>query len=178
VDKAIAIDPLNVGILMNAGDILILQRRYGEAIRSLSQALELEPRFRPAMLRLSLACALIGQHPEASEALQQALSLGEADAAYHEFRALIMGQAENLEQARESAGALQEMAGKDSSVLPWSLARAWVSAGNQEKAIAFLNRAFDTHSSSMPFLGVTPVFDGIRQSSEFQALQKKAGLSD
>lgn len=176
VDKAIVIDPLNVGILMNAGDILILQRRYGEATRSLSQALELEPRFRPACLRLALAQSLNGQHQEAVQSLQRALDLGEEDAFYHEYRALIAGQAGNTDEATESASALWKISEDGQDVLPWSLARAWAAAGDADRAIGFLEQAFEAHSSSMPFLGQTPALNTIRERPEVKNLMQRVGL--
>ncbi|NOR20910.1 MAG: hypothetical protein GQ538_12575 [Xanthomonadales bacterium] len=176
VDKAITIDPLNVGVLMNAGDILILQRRYGEAIISLRQALELEPRFRPACFRLALAQALDGQHQESRDSLKRALDLGEEDAAYYEYQALVAGQLGEQDAAAESASTLAEISENGEPVLPWSMARAWAAAGEVDKAIASLEQAFAAHSSSMPFLGQTPMLNSIRKHAKVQELMKKTGL--
>jgi tetratricopeptide (TPR) repeat protein len=177
VDKAIIIDPLNVGILMNAGDILILQRRYGEAIRSLSQAMELEPNFRPACLRLALAHVLNDENQQAWECLQRALELGEEDAVYHEYRSLIAGHVGKQDEALDSASTLSEMSENGQNILPWSMARAWAAAGNESRAIKSLVLAYETHSSSMPFLGQTPMFNSIRHHPEVRQLMKKTGLA-
>lgn len=176
VDKAIMLDPLNVGILMNAGDVLILQRRYGEAINSLVQALELEPQLRPACLRLGLAYALNGQHNEAIETMLIALKLGGDDALYHEYMALIYGQAGDLEKACAESEILLKMANIGERVLPWSLARAWAASGNDERAIIYLNQALESRSSSVPFLGQSPMFQSVRQYPEVQKLMALAGL--
>jgi len=176
VDQAIAIDPLNVGVLMNAGDILILQRRYGEAIKCLRQALELESRFRPVCLRLALAHALNEEHTKARGYLGEALALGGEDAAYHEYCALIAQRAGDVDKAIESVKLLREMVNSGQQVLPWSLARACVAAGDVESAITSLKKAFEQHSSSMPFLGQTPMFDSIRSHPEVQVLLRKIGL--
>jgi TolB-like protein/DNA-binding winged helix-turn-helix (wHTH) protein/tetratricopeptide (TPR) repeat protein len=176
VDRAIATDPLNIGILMNAGDLLILQRRYGEAINCLSQSLELQGGFRPALLRLALAQALHGQPDSASESLQKAKDMGGEDSAYWEYRALITGQTSQYEDSHEAAEKLQALFDSDNSVLPWSLARAWAAAGEAEKAVTFLQKAFDEHSSSMPFLGQTPVFETVRTHSTVRQIMKDTGL--
>jgi len=176
VDRAIATDPLNIGILMNAGDLLILQRRYGEAINCLSQSLELQGGFRPALLRLALAQALHGQHGSASESLQKVKEIGGEDSAYWEYRALIAGQASEYEKSLEAAEKLQVLFDSDNSVLPWSLARAWATAGEVEKAVKYLQKAFESRSSSMPFLGQTPVFESIRTHPEVQRMMKDVGL--
>ena len=59
IDRALEIDPLNIGLLMNAGDHLILQRRYREAIRVLESALKINSAFRPGERRINCkACQL------------------------------------------------------------------------------------------------------------------------
>ena len=49
-------------------------------------------------------------------------------------------------------------------------------AGEPDLAIEQLNRAFDGRSSSMPFLGATPVFENLRQTERVQQLMKKIGI--
>jgi hypothetical protein len=51
-------------------------------------------------------------------------------------------------------------------------------AGNFEKAMDCLKLAFDTQSSSIPFLGLTPVFDPMmtKMHTEMRLLMDKAGL--
>jgi len=176
VDRAMEIDPLNIGLLMNTGDHLILQRRFGEAIQSLESALGIEPRFRPACLRLSLAYAFNDQADKSRSCLENARQMGGEDALFHEYLAIAEGRAGNGDRALDAATRLQQMADESGNVLPWSLARAWASAGQPDKAVAYLQAAFDSHSSSMPFLGVTPVLDSIRHLPAVQDLMRKAGL--
>ena len=176
VDIAIRTDPLNVGVLMNAGDLLILQRRYGEAIKSLMQALELEPGFRPACLRLALAYSLHGQHQEATTKLRAALRLGGEDAQFFEYQAMIRAQAGDDVTAKISARKLQKMSDDGEVVLPWALARAWAAAGEPDIAVGFLEQAYSSASSSIPFLGQTPLLHSVRDRAEVQELIKRIGL--
>lgn len=176
VDRAIHTDPLNIGVLMNAGDLLILQRRYGEAIICLSQALELQSVFRPACLRLALAQALHGQDEAAGKTMDQAASMAEVDAVFQEYQALVCNSCDDHQGALMAARAVEQFADNGAQVLPWSLARAWAAAGDKERAIENLQRAFESHSSSMPFLGQTPVFEGIRAQPEVQRMMNDVGL--
>lgn len=176
VDRAVASDPLNVGLLMNAGDLLILQRRFGEAAQCLSQALEIEPAMRPARLRLALAFALGGGHGQALQMLEVAEQEAGRDPAYYEYRALVTAQAGKHDEARASAGRLEELRGEGAGVQPWSLARAWAAAGDADKAIACLEEAFRARSSSMPFLGQTPVLQSLRDRPEVRDLMERIGL--
>ena len=176
IDRALEIDPLNPGLLMNAGDHFILQRRYAEAIPVLLKAVEIEPAFRPAWLRLSLAHAFGGAPEPARQCLDRARELQGEDGAYYEYSALAAGQSGESALAREAATRLENLQGEQPPVAPWSLARAWAAAGDAERALDHLETALATRSSSMPFLAVTPVFDGLRQNPRIDPIMREAGL--
>ena len=176
IDRALEIDPLNIGLLMNAGDHLILQRRYREAIRVLESALKINSAFRPGGLRLSLALAFDNQPGQALACLEKCRLMGRHDAPYLEYLAIVEGASGNSNAARRAADKLQSLPAESGQVLPWSLARAWAMAGEPDLAIEQLNRAFDGRSSSMPFLGATPVFENLRQTERVQQLMKKIGI--
>lgn len=177
IDRALQIDPLNVGVLMNAGDHLILQRRYGEAVSMLEAALELLDGFRPGRLRLALAQALDGRHEAAADSLERAREPGGEDSSWFEYRAILCGLAGDERGAKAAAGRLQDLAAGAPGPLSWALARAWAAAADDGKALDFLEQAYRERSSSMPFLGVTPVFDRLRGHAGMQALMARVGLS-
>ena len=176
IARAMEIDPLNIGVLMNAGDHLILQHRFREAIRTLGTALEIDDRFRPGLLRLALAEAFDGQADAARASLERCRSISGEDLFYLEYRAIVEGRCGDVGAARQAAEKLQHEAGRAGRKLPWPLARAWVSAGEHERAIAHLREAFEERSGSMPFLGHTPVFDPVRDRPEVQELMRRVGL--
>jgi len=176
IDRALSLDPLNTGILMNAGDHLILQRRYGEAIRVLQEALDIDPAFRPACLRLALALAFNGSATAARDCLAQAQRPGERDGPYLEYEAIVMGSAGQTALAERAASELQELADRTGNVLPWSLARAWAATGRTEQAVGWLEKSFSGRSSSMPFLAATPVLDSIRSHVRVRQMTAKLGL--
>lgn len=176
IDRALEIDPLNTGLLMNAGDHLILQHRFGEAVSALRSAVDIDKDFRPAWLRLSLALAFDGRDAEARKCLEQARRLGGKDAGYFEYLAIAEGRAGKVEGARHAAEELEKLVAQGQTVLPWSLARAWAAAGKADRAIDHLRAALAMRSSSLPFLGVTPVFDSIRHLEGVQEVMRQAGL--
>lgn len=176
VDRALAVDPLNVGLLMNSGDLLILMRRYGEAAVSLEEALRIRPGLRPVRLRLALAHAFSGNGDRALSCLEDARGMGGEDASYIEYLAIVRGRLSQAKSALQAAESLQRLADGGQAVAHWALARAWASAGHADRALEQLEAAYDTRSSSMPFLGVTPVFDAIRELPKVQALMGRVGL--
>lgn len=176
IDLAVDTDPLNVGLLMNAGDLLVLQRRYLEAVRSLEQALEIEPGMRPAHLRKALAFALSDSPIQARASLDDALAIAGEDAMSLEYLALVESFCGNQDAARDAANRLQAIADGGAHVSPWPLARAWAASGQEAMAVSYLRRAFEQRSTSMPFLGVSPVFDKLRKHPQVRDLMVKVGV--
>jgi len=174
IDRALEVDPLNIGLLMNSGDHLILQHRFGEAAHALAAALDIDPSFRPARLRLAMALAFDGRQDDALACLSVAGAERGEDAAYYEYLAIARGALGLTEDAADAARRLEN---QTTGVTPWALARAWASAGDSVRAIRYLRAAFDARSSSVPFLGVTPVFRGLRKLPEIKQLMDKLGLS-
>lgn len=176
IDRALEVDPMNIGLLMNSGDHLILQNRFAEAVQALGQALDIEPGFRPAQLRLALALAFLGRKEDAMSCLDAVHATGGEDAAYLEFLSIVQGVLGQRGAATATAGRLERLSGSISAVTPWARARAWAAAGDAPQAIRRLQDAFETRSSSMPFLGITPVFSEIRGLPAVRELLGRIGL--
>ena len=178
IDRALQADPLNVGLLMNVGDLLMMQSRPEEAASSLRTALEIEPNSRPVALRLALALAQAGEGAASEHALGQALSLEANDADALEYRALVYGFLGRRSVAGDAAGALERRVNSGQSVTAWSRARAWAAAGESERAVSALRQAVEERSTSLPFLGRSPVFSGIVHRPDVQSFLARVGLCE
>jgi hypothetical protein len=55
------------------------------------------------------------------------------------------------------------------------MAVAWTSLGDHDKAVYYLNEAYQTHSNVLPLLQVHPMFDPLR-SDGFQELLHRMAL--
>ena len=176
VDKAIATDPLNVGLLMNAGDLLILLGRFTEAINSLDRALDLEPTMRPVLLRKALAFALIGEFNHARDSLAMALHASPEDAMSIEYETIIESLAGNIEKSKELAARLEAISESGVHVAPWQLARAFAASRDDDKCVGYLRKAYEDRSTSMPFLGASPVFKDLRQHPSVVRLLEEIGV--
>ncbi len=173
IEQALLIDPLDVGVNMNVGDHMILQRRYGDAVAALQRALELAPAHRPSQLRLTWALALAGRGDAAGEALAACGPASDADAAWFEYAALVAAARGAPAQAAAHDTALRRIAARQ-HVAPWSLARSAAAAGLLDPALDALAAAARERSSSLPFLRLTPAFDALHGDARFEALA--AGL--
>ncbi|MBA3564414.1 MAG: hypothetical protein H0W33_10495 [Gammaproteobacteria bacterium] len=175
MQQALLIDPLDIGINMNAGDHLILQRHYDEAARQLVHTLELRETHLPSRLRLALALALGGEHAKAARQLEIVKSATGGDAQYWEYAALTSAAQGRPEEARSCVAELDALA-REGFVAPWPRARACAAAGEVKRALDFLEQAAAEQSSSLIFLGVTPVFDRLRTDPRAQALIERLRL--
>lgn len=169
IDQAVMVDPLDVGINMNFGDHMILQRRYGDALQGLRRALAMAPEHRPSRLRSCWALALDGQHRAGTELLNGIGPVDEADAPWFEYAALVAGACGDTDSALRHYEALVRRSA--SQRLPaWSMARAATAARQYEAALNWLEGAARERSSSLPFLALTPAFDALHAEARFRAL--------
>jgi TolB-like protein len=177
LEQALLVDPLDVGVNMNIGDHRILQRRYLDAVSALESALALVPRHRPSELRLAWALSLSGDAVSARRVLDGIVLGAAPDAQWHEYAALVAGAEGDPVAAGVHAQALEHLA-HHQRVAPWSLARAAAAAGRADAAIEHLERAAASNSSSVPFMRVTPAFDGVRADPRFRTLAARLGLPE
>lgn len=169
IEQALLVDPLDVGINMNLGDHMILQRRYGDALQGLRRALEIAPGHRPSSLRTCWALALDGQPRAAVELLGSVGPTGDTDAPWFEYAALVAGASGDPESAARHYAVLVRLAASQ-RVAPWTMARAAAAARQGDAAIKWLEAAAREHSSSLPFLLLTPAFDALHADPRFRAI--------
>lgn len=172
MEAARLVDPLDVGMNMNFGDHMILQRRPADAVHALHRALQIEPAHRPSKLRLAWALALAGQAEAAAARLAASGPSGETDAVWHEFAALAAAALGDTGKAARHADELQRIAAAQ-HVAAWSLARAQAAAGRLDLALDALAAAAQERSSSWPFLRLTPAFDALHGNARFEALAQR-----
>ena len=169
IEQALLVDPLDVGVNMNLGDHMILQRRPAEAVLAFDRALELAPGHRPSRLRAAWAVALAGDTDAARARLAACSGQDGADAAWLEFAALVEAAAGDARAAGRHDDALRELAASQ-RVAAWSLARSAAAAGRIDACLAALTAAALERSSSWPFLRLTPAFDALHGDPRFESL--------
>jgi len=175
IEQALLVDAFDVGINMNVGDHMILQRRPAEAVQALHRALLIEPAHRPSKLRLAWALALGGQGEAAAARLAASRSNasgGEDDAVWQEYAALVAAALGDTGKAARHADELQRLAATQ-RVTSWSLARAAAAAGRLDLALYALAAAAEERTSSWPFLRLTPAFDALHGKARFEALAQR-----
>ena len=176
--RALDLDPLSRIINADFGWIYFNARRYDEAETQIRKTLELDANFFLAHYYLGSVLELKGDVAQAIPEFQKAFELN------HDLYALAgLGQAYarngQTEEARKVLAQLNEET-KSRYVAPYALALALLGLGEKERALAELERAYQTHDTNYLFVIKTdPLLDDLRGDPRFEALvQKVTGRGD
>ncbi|HLJ16463.1 MAG TPA: winged helix-turn-helix domain-containing protein [Bryobacteraceae bacterium] len=173
--RAHALDPAYLIAAVDVGLRLYGARRYAEAIAPIRKVLEFNPDF-------TLGHCFLGQvyegnrmYPEAIAELRRAVEL--SGGAPRDLAALghayaVSGQPT---EARKALEELEQLA-KRKYVSNYARALISVGLGENDRALAWLERAFQKRSSWMVKLKVDPRLDPLRADARFTALMRGVGL--
>jgi serine/threonine protein kinase/tetratricopeptide (TPR) repeat protein len=173
--RAQQLDPVSLIINADIGLALHFARRYDEAIEQIRKAQELDPNFTAGRRHLGMAYEQKGMYTEAIAELQKAVNaspgspfaLGSLGHAY-----AVSGE---REKARQLLSDLRELS-KRRYVSPFDTAVIYAGMGDEERAVEWLEKAFDDRSLEMIFLKVDPRFDRLHADPRFANLLRRMGL--
>jgi len=170
IRRAQALDPLSLIINTELGRLLYFARDYDGAIIQLGKTLELDPDFPLAHLHLGSVLLETRRYDDAMVEFKKAARMGGPIPAVHLARAYALagdrGQAE---------ATLQELLAqsKQRFVPPSAFVTLYLSLGDQEHAIDWIERALGRVSSGPWFFSVNPHFDALRSNPRYQALVRR-----
>ena len=174
--QAVKLNPASPGALMNLAVIQYLIRDYDQALKTITETLDLEPEFGRAYVLMGRIYTAQGFHERAVEKLQHAHRLlGDrpdviAPLAYG------LARANRRREALDAAEELHRMA-KPGMPSPFRVAMVDIGLGNTNQAIAGLQQALVAHDWQVTLLKVEPAFDSLRSDKRFGDLLERVGLS-
>jgi DNA-binding winged helix-turn-helix (wHTH) protein/TolB-like protein/Tfp pilus assembly protein PilF len=169
--RAQQLEPLWVAPRAAAGMVLVYARRYEEAIAQLTQTLALDDRAENARTYLGRAYMHSGRYEQALTEFRRRRA--QAPGSYGD-----VGQVLALSGHREEALAeLQRLLklSKERHVQALDIATVYVSLGERETAMQWLERAYEDRSTNLGFLSQDPTFDALRTDPRFVALLARIG---
>ncbi|MHC4710565.1 MAG: protein kinase domain-containing protein [Planctomycetota bacterium] len=174
IERALKLDPLNAMHQSFYGMDLIFAGRVDDAIAQFRKTLATVPNHPLARSGLWTALYEKRMYPEALEEVkalyrdrgdsevEEALSAGFAEGGY---RAAMRLAAETL-AARS----------RTRHVAPMRIARLYAHAGETDLVLDWLERAFELREPNLPYIGVVPLFDGLRTDPRFDDLLRRMNL--
>ena len=168
------LEPLSAIINADAGWFYYRARRYDEAMAESRNVLKLEPTFASAQLCIINCLRMKGQYEQArAESIKLLRDNGKL-ALVPEINAPDPQEALRRLDLRRLQR-ISEME-KDTYITPFSKAYLYASAGDVDKAMTWLETAYQEHDIGVLQLNITPMFDVLRADPRFDDLVKRIGL--
>ncbi|HUI86020.1 MAG TPA: tetratricopeptide repeat protein, partial [Nitrososphaerales archaeon] len=175
VAAAEELDPLSVAVNQIAGSILYFAGRNDEAIERLERAIEMDSRAAFAHNNLGLALCKRGDLEAGLEQIRAAMELDPKNAMFRADLCYAYSMAGRQEEAK-GVLLMTEEESRSTRVPPMAIAGMHASLGDSDKALQWLERAYEEHSPYFASLKVEKWFDGLRSDERFQGLMRRARL--
>jgi TolB-like protein/DNA-binding winged helix-turn-helix (wHTH) protein/Tfp pilus assembly protein PilF len=175
MNRARELDPLSISMNFSLGWRLYLARQYDQAIEQLRNTLDMDPNFALPRMVLGQSYTQKGSYQQAISELQKAARIS------HDAPPILgsLGHAYAVAGKKSEAEAvlaeLMEQS-KKQYVSPFYVAIVYAGLRENEKAIDWLEKAYDDRSNAVIFLKVDPDVDGLRSNPRFQALVHRLAL--
>jgi TolB-like protein/Tfp pilus assembly protein PilF len=173
--RAVELDPLSLVINRSAGWTFYFARHYDEAIEQYRKTLELDPNFALAHLSLGEAYRQKGMHQQAIAELQKAVVVSGEDHA----KLAALGHAYAVSgRSTEAKKILEELKeeSEGSYVPPYDFALIFAGLGEKDKALEWLQEAYEDRSAYLVYLNVEPIWDSLRSDPRFTDLLQRMRL--
>jgi pentatricopeptide repeat protein len=154
------------------GWILFESRRYADAIREFRTVLAVQPDEPGALWFLSFAMIEHGEAAEAVRVLERSAALSGRNPAV--LGVLVRAYA-RAGRSTEALRVLDELTRRrEAGYVPAAaFVNAYLGLGDYERALEWLDRAFDERSNIVLNLKVHPFFDPLRNDPRYEALQRR-----
>jgi DNA-binding winged helix-turn-helix (wHTH) protein/tetratricopeptide (TPR) repeat protein len=168
------LDPLSSQAHFILGEVLYFARQYDKALESFKSALEFDEMNGPAMMGAGNVYSEQSKFGEAISQMERALELHPENTTMLASLGGTYARAGRLDKARMVRSKLKA-ASQHRYVPPFDFALVTAGLGEKEKAVEFLQRAYQESSPLLAkyLLPDNPKFDGIRDDSRYSDLIRR-----
>jgi TolB-like protein/DNA-binding winged helix-turn-helix (wHTH) protein/tetratricopeptide (TPR) repeat protein len=177
MNRARELDPLSISMSFSLGWRLYMAHQYAQAISQLRNTLEMDPNFALPRMVLGQAYEQKGMVPQAIAELQKAAAVSHDSPPMLGSLGHAFGVAGNKAEADKILGRLLEQS-KKQYVSPFYVSIVYAGLHENEKALDWLEKAYEDRSNAIIFVKVDPDFDGLRSNPRFQVLLRRLALPD
>jgi TolB-like protein/Tfp pilus assembly protein PilF len=169
------LDPLSLIINRDLGWMLYLVGDYEQAIEQLRKTLDMDPSFVQAHVSLGMAFLAKGLPQDAIAHGQKAVELSPGETYGLAGLGRIYAFSGKKAEALRILDLLNERS-KTRYVAAFDLATIHLGLGDRDRALAWLERAYEERSAALGYISVYPMFDPLRSEPRFQDLLRRIDL--
>lgn len=173
--RARGLDPTSLITNAHEGAVLYFARRYDEATERLQKTLDLGPTFWVAHLFLGQVYLQKKKFPEALAAFTKAKEFSRGNSEAISMIGYTQARAGDAAKAQTTLDELKSLSAQH-YVPPYNMAVLYIGLGDQENAIAWLDKACDDRDVRFSFLKIDPKWDLFRSDPRVVAILKRIGL--
>jgi tetratricopeptide (TPR) repeat protein len=169
------LDPLSLIINVAVGWASYHGRRYEAAIEQLLRTVELDPNYPVTYWILGLAHRKMARYELAIRDGEKGVKLSGGSPLMRAALAHTYGMAGRTAEARQILDDLKKLA-KQKYVSPYFFAGIHIGLGEDDRALEYLEKAYEDHSHWLIYLHIDPSMDTLRYNARFKDLLKRIGL--
>jgi TolB-like protein/Tfp pilus assembly protein PilF len=168
-------DPINAALYASVGMILYLAHRYDEALAVLRQGVEIDRTHYVLHLRMGLVYQQKRVPKRAIAAMRRAVTLSESGTE------ALAGLAQSYASAGYDAAArriVRKLNGSENRyVSPYNIARIYGSLAEPDRALEWLERAYEEHNPDLIEVTREPTLQCLHGNAKFRELTRRIGWS-
>ncbi len=172
INRAFELDPSSVIINLELGTPYLYRRQYDKAMEKYLKALDLDPNSPLSLCSLAICYEQTGMYDQAAATYQKIrrYKMGLTGLGY------VLAISGRRAEARAVLEELMSPSGKQQPS-PYNIARVYAGLGDKEKALSWLEKAFNVRDERIVMLKVDPKLDLLRSDPRFDALLRDVGLA-
>ncbi len=177
--RAQELDPLSPEVVSQLRFVYLFTHRYDESIAQFQKALELYPNASGIRAGLSWTYAMKGMYPQALAEYDKIADQDKATAAENQFVAGGLGWVYAVSGRRADALKIAKEFRDLSShayVDFYLVAGIYAGLGDKDEAFQLLEKGYEGHSATMPYLAVDIFWYGMRSDPRYGDLLRRMGL--
>ena len=175
VRHAQELDPLSLDINTGVGRVFYLSRHYDRSIDAYRKVIDLDPYWARAYTRLGTTYAAEGAFADAIREFGESERLAGGDPYLDGLLGYAQARSGNTLKAHELLEQLTRRSRRE-NVPAYSMALVYVGLGERDKALEWLDNAFQDRSTYLVYAKIDPLLDPVRSDPRFAALLHRMGL--
>ena len=172
IERARTHVPLSSSIQATRAFVLVMGRRFDEAIAQAELVLLIDPDYLMALIRLGIAYGGNGRHTDAVRAFQQAVQAAPELLDCISLLGYAHARAGNTEEARQQLDELRRLAERR-YVPAFLFANVYAGLGDPDQALAFIEKEYEARGWYLLLIRQAPQFDLLRSNPRFKTIMRR-----